>query len=450
MKPNLVRTEKHALKAGSEDLAAAVAAIAAYRKLVRALAGIALVHWPELTAAESRCFAFERLFHATADNPHPRYLTIDRMFPKFPSYLRRAAIEAACGAVSSYLSNYSNWLGGKRARRDAKPPQLGRFLDVNPPLYGGNLLMVSENFKSVYIKLLYPQGWRFSEAMPVFGRLRRLDDDHLLSPTLIKKGGKLLLACPVKLDYARWAGGDLVCAVDVGINTAATCVIVDSTGTVRARKFLRSGCHNDQLDKLAQQVRNRASKTVNLSKGFCATLYRRMSGLSQDAAQKMANAIVAFANEHEATSLVFENLKGWRPRAKRARLRQRFHRWLHRLLVKKATYKAEERGMKVSLEYPRGTSAWAHDGSGKVSRDSKNYSLCTFASGKRYNADLNAALNIAARYIVRMLAITPGNRPAAATGKSSRAASRMPIVLADLWEYAGAPRLASLETQASA
>lgn len=72
-------------------------------------------------------------------------------------------------------------------------------------------------------------------------------------------------------------------------------------------------------------------------------------------------------------------------------MRQRFHRWLHRLLVKKATCKCEELGLKVALDAPRGTSAWAHDGSGAVRRDDKNHALCTFASGKRYNADLNAA-----------------------------------------------------------
>ena len=72
-------------------------------------------------------------------------------------------------------------------------------------------------------------------------------------------------------------------------------------------------------------------------------------------------------------------------------------------------------------------------------RDNKNYALCTFASGKRYNADLKAALNIAARFIAKMLGVTTGDRPAAGTGESSGPASRMPIVLADVWRHAGAP-----------
>lgn len=52
---------------------------------------------------------------------------------------------------------------------------------------------------------------------------------------------------------------------------------------------------------------------------------------------------------------------------------------------------------------PKNTSALAFDGSGKVSRDNNNFSLCTFTSGKRYHCDLNASYNIGARYFLRAL-----------------------------------------------
>ncbi len=112
------------------------------------------------------------------------------------------------------------------------------------------------------------------------------------------------------------------------------------------------------------------------------------------------------------------------------------HRFLHRMLVQKVSWLAEEAQVKVAFVAPRGTSAWAYDGSGKVRRDKKNYSLCRFANGKRYNADYNAVSNIAARYLARMLDIVPRERPAAGTGKSSGPATRMPFVLADIWANA--------------
>jgi transposase len=139
--------------------------------------------------------------------------------------------------------------------------------------------------------------------------------------------------------------------------------------------------------------------------------------------------------------VVFEDLKHFHPKGGKhnSGLKQRFQRWLHRLLAKRAALMCEEQGIKVAYIYPRGTSSWAYDGSGEVVRDKKNYALALFASGKRFNADLNAALNIAARFIAKMLGVTAGDRPAAETGKSSGSASRMPIVLADVWRHAGAP-----------
>ena len=60
-------------------------------------------------------------------------------------------------------------------------------------------------------------------------------------------------------------------------------------------------------------------------------------------------------------------------------------------------------GIRVFLINPKNTSALAFDGSGKVSRDNNNFSLCTFTSGKRYHCDLNASYNIGARYFLRTL-----------------------------------------------
>lgn len=50
----------------------------------------------------------EKLTHATKDNPLPSY-TFDKLFPKFPSYLRRSAISDAIGIVSSHRSNLKNY-----------------------------------------------------------------------------------------------------------------------------------------------------------------------------------------------------------------------------------------------------------------------------------------------------------------------------------------------------
>ena len=50
----------------------------------------------------------EKLVHGNK-NREAKYQEFDKMFHKYPSYLRRATITAAIGAVSSYRSNLANW-----------------------------------------------------------------------------------------------------------------------------------------------------------------------------------------------------------------------------------------------------------------------------------------------------------------------------------------------------
>lgn len=74
-------------------------------------------------------------------------------------------------------------------------------------------------------------------------------------------------------------------------------------------------------------------------------------------------------------------------------------------------------------------------------RDRRNAQLATLSSGKWYNADLNGALNIAARGLALLLGLKAlASDKQAATGKSSGAVARMPPVLAHIWAHAQVPR----------
>ena len=80
---------------------------------------------------------------------------------------------------------------------------------------------------------------------------------------------------------------------------------------------------------------------------------------------------------------------------------------------------------------PQYTSKYAYDGTGAVKRDPKNYANCVFPTGKRYNADLNGALNIAARYWHKKLL---GQKSSELwSGKSSSHTPRIPVTLSALW-----------------
>jgi IS605 OrfB family transposase len=458
MTSKLIRTEKHALATTPEVRSDVQRTIAVYRRAVRLLATVALTHWPELGPLRSkeRLTALEALVHPTKLRPQVRYAALSFALGKMPSYLRRAALNAALGAASSFLSNYSNWLDDAARERGSRPPRFG-VSNVFPSLYGGNMILVSEDLRTVRLKLLDAHGlWRFSEPLSLKGRLKRLTDEMALSPSLMSEGAHAWLSCPVQVKRKKFIHNKhvgRVCAVDVGINNAAVAAVVDSTGTVIARKFLTCARHNDQRERLSvaiskKQAQSHGAQGRRMGRGFCKSLFRRIAGLSLEAARTLASELVAWARAQGAQALVLEDLKGWKPKGRGTRQRQRFHRFQHRMLVKYIVFQAEEHGLRVLHEYARGTSAYAYDGSGLVKRDRENMSLATFSNGRRYHADLNAAYNIAARGLARMLGVEGREKegrlePASgAGGKSSAASSRMPIVLADIWAYARASAVA--------
>lgn len=489
--PKIIRSEAHALRMNHAMRMDVERTIAFYRRVVKMASTIAMTHWPEIGSLTGNepAKSLERLIHPTSKRPIIRYAVVSRALGKMPSYLRRAALEHAVGCVSSFLSNYSNWidaLNDKSRAMGAKPPKLG-FSNVFPSLYGGNTIevgttpaakqeineaRVARSLKKsltfigpmrpvkkidtskglstglVRIKLLMENGqWEFCNPLTLQGKKKRLaaDGSMDLSPSLMQRGAKVWLNCPVAVRPPRYITNESfkkevdgraqrVCSIDVGINTAATAAIVDSTGTVIERKFFTCGRHNDQRDRLQEMIARKQSQTVGSSdskvgKGFCASLARRIAGLNKDAARQLSSSLMAFAREHGAKAIVIEALKGWRPKGPNKAQRKRFHRFQHRMMVECLQHAAAELGMRVVEVYARGTSRWAYDGSGKVKRSKKNAQLATFASGRRYNADLNGALNIAGRGIAMLLGIKVD------AGKRSGSIAGMPLVLSDVWKH---------------
>ena len=115
-------------------------------------------------------------------------------------------------------------------------------------------------------------------------------------------------------------------------------------------------------------------------------------------------------------------------------MKKRFHHWLHRSLVERTAEKFRELGGSAQTVYPRGTSSWAFDGSGRIRRDKRQYELATFPNGKRYNADLNASYNIGARYWAHKLGLTRRKDGQVPHGRSPCGTPRMPATLSLLWD----------------
>ncbi|MEN9210056.1 MAG: transposase [Thermostichus sp. DG02_2_bins_29] len=439
-KSAIIRTDKWGLNPLPEVKLHLLETVDEYRAYCKALSYLVMGHWPNLVAAPSFCAAVEKLIHPTSKNSSPRYRYFQTRFYKFPSYLRRAAIEFVKGQVSSYLTRYRDWQAGIRNRRDAKPPVFNVGAGCYPALYKGQLVKFDDDLLVASIKVWNGSDWVWAEV-PIASKRKRHLTGAIKSPYLVISEKHCPLAVPFSISPPTLKiESDVECGVDVGINTLATASIVCPDGTVLARRFIHPASDIDRRDKQANLIRQKARKTKTLHRGFAKTPYRKARGIQANIAQQVSRQIVNFALEHGASTIVFEHLEGWRPKGgkKRSRLKQKFHGWLHRRLVRLTEQKFQEEGGKVVYVYARGTSSWAYDGSGKVRRSRTQYELATFANGKQYSADLSASYNIAVRYLAYKLKLTHRKDGQVAKGRSSCATPGMPVTLSLLWDWEAA------------
>jgi IS605 OrfB family transposase len=430
-----IRTDKWRIVATSEQKKLLQNTVSEFRRLVRCLVGVVNTHWTTigLLDAKAQIPAVEKLIHATAKNPSPKYQYFNRRFYKFPSYYRRGAIQFAIGQVSSFNTRYREWQSGIRKRKDSLPPKLNADCGTYPSLYKGQCIRFADDLNSAAIKVFTGTDWVWETVGITGHRERHLNpNNQRKSPYLIVNGKGCHLSVPFQIKKPQIKDKKSVLSVDLGINTTATVSLVNFDGTVSYREFLHPGRDIDQRDKRLKRIGKKASLTGKLQRGFARRLYRKAGNINREIGQKVSARLVKIAKQYSVKYIVFEHLKGWRPRAgkKRSTLKQRFHGWLHRRIVNLTEMKWSELGGKVVFVNPRGTSSYAYDGSGKLKRSSTNYELAVFATGKRYNCDLSASYNIGARFILQLLG---GNSPQDDDGKSTSSSPRSRGTLSMLW-----------------
>ncbi len=344
-----------------------------YRQAVSYLTEIYEQVWAELKMipeAKKRFNAAEHLVHTTKKN-HAHF-GFDIRFPKMPSYLRRAAIQHALGSYRDVM--YREGTEGK---------------------------------DEAYLKLYDGHDWRWFRVC-----LSHTDMEYLRrnwygkkasAPTLEKRHHKYFLRfsyieevtltqTPVK--------EQIICSVDLGINTDAVCTIMRADGTVLGRKFIDFPSEKDRMYRTLGRIRRFQRKHGSAQAGERWAYTRR---LNIELSRKIAGAVAEYAWENHADVIVFEYLEmnGKISGSKR----QKLQLWRKRDIQKRCEHQAHRKGMRISRICAWNTSRLAYDGSGMVLRDWRNHSLCAFQTGKRYNCDLSASYNIGARYFIRELLI---------------------------------------------
>ena len=415
------------------DLNALKTSIDIYRDTLRVLIPIINDNWETLSEyefANQRYNCIEKWIHNTKSNQ--AIYDFDEQFPKLPTYLRRSAIATALGIVSSYHSNLANW----EKEPKGQAPQLSLTHYTYPAYYKKNLFRNFDPIRqTIELKVFKNGDWVFETY-----KLKTSDctyyQNHLTGkkqnvPIIQKKGRRFYATFSYEENVPLVPEESIskICAVDLGLGTDATCCIMDQDGTVYARKFISFSEEHDRLHTQLGRIKRNQKRGFRHNK----TLWRKVSGISQDIADKTVKAILDFGNDHGVDVFVLEYLdfKG-KNAVKRA------HFWRYKRIYKVLAQRAHQYGLRIARVNARYTSRLAFDGSGWSKRGREiapeiPYALMEFPNGKTYNADLNASYNIGARYFIRHIlkAVTVTQR-LALEAKVPQVAKRSTCTLSDL------------------
>ena len=352
-----------------------------------------------------------------------------------PSYLRRAAIRHALGSVSSYKTRMDLWT---KSGEKTGMPKLVYENHAMPVFYRGVMYREgAEGKEEAYLKLYDGHDWKWFCV-----RLNHTDKEYLRKNWSGKKASAPILEKRHHKYFLRFSYTEeitltktpvkeqVICSVDLGINNDAVSTFMRADGTVLGRRFINHPSEKDWMYRTLGRIRKFQREHGSAqSRGRWAYTKR----LNIELGKKIAGAIIRYAEENHADVIVFEYLEMQGKIS--GKKKQKLHLWRKRDIQKRCEHQAHRKRMRVSRVCAWDTSRLAYDGSGRVSRDPKNHSLCVFQTGKRYNCDLSASYNIGARYFIReLLKPLPATERSLLEAKVPSVKRRISCVYADLGE----------------
>ena len=386
--------------------------IAVFRDVVSYLTHAACDHLEEvlpLSSFDETTF-MDGLVHRTKNNPSPAYPEFDVLFRRLPSYIRRAANHAACGQVRSHESNcdhYYAWRDDLVKRRHhvrKMEPGFSYTPNVFPTVYRDQSYSLEDN--TISIKVWKNNSWQWIKVSAPARDLKCLAaaaaHGKVMNPKLVYAYRKYYLEFPVQYKTSGFSKTPLyeqrVLGTDLGLNNGAVCSSVDAYGSIHGRHFSPFKEEMARIDHIIGLIRK---KSHTSGKGqSLSSLYTKLQGLKEDYCRRLARWIVDTAVSERVYGIVLEHLDKMKGHG---RLSARIHNWCMAKIRDYIRGMAFREGIRVFIINPKGTSMYAFDGSGLIVRDKKNFSKCTFVSGKQYNCDLSASYNIGARYFLRTI-----------------------------------------------
>ena len=370
-----------------------------YRNAVSFFISLIEKEWPYIASTDENAVnVVERLSHKTKDNPNPKY-NFDAYLYKFPSYLRRSAISEAYGIVASYKANLDDYNRSNRRGID-NPPRLEYKHNSMPKFYISSCGMFKWTGETTCkIKVFKYNDWVWMELNLRPSDVRYIrSKGKVLSPTIQLKRDKSYFIFPVESKAVLPKDVDKVVGIDLGLNSLATLCVMDDKGTIYERKFITNNKETDLLNHLLNK-----KKKLQRNKKSTKSIFREINNCQDRLEVYTCKEIIEFALDNDAKAIVFEHLSPYMKA--RGSYKEKLHLWRKKGIINRLSHMAHLNNLKYSVVCATNTSKLAFDGSGEVLRGKKagfkNNKMCKFKNGKKYNCDLSASYNIAARYFIR-------------------------------------------------
>lgn len=399
-----------------------------YRKAVDYLLNVVDSNWNIISAEKGnrRVNVVEVLIHKTDDNPNPQY-DFDEQFYKFPSYIRRGAINEAIGRISSYRTILEKWESDPEGKR----PSIPSVGNTCPCMYKQEMYRKAGKYQA-RLKVFIRNTWDW-----IYVDLKKSDIDYIekhckkckeCAPTLKKRGKQWFLDFPFKEKVELTESRNIALAVELGINTSATVTVMSSDGTILGRHFLRLPNETDSLKRSLNRIK-KANQNGNKK---TPRLWAKAKKESRIIAMKTAAFIMDLAVLYDIDVIVFAHIS--RNRRGSGVSKEMFRMWKSAVVQNTVTHRAHRHGMRVSFVNGTNKRMLAFDGSGSTIRDKYHKSgTCQFQSGKIYNYSLNASYNIGARFFVNdILKSLPEKERLLTTAKVPECSKRSTCTLSTL------------------
>ena len=312
-----------------------------------------------------------RLHHAT-------YYDLRARYPRLPSQLVISARVRATEAVKSAITREKK---GRKVSQPASALAPIRY-DVRTYSIKPRQGMVSLASVGGRLKMSFSVD---PHAQSILAQAAGFD-----SADLLYRKGRFWLHVAVTLPDVEFHSSGEVVGVDVGLSRPAVC---------SNNRFFGKRCWKEVERRYFRLRRSLQRKGTCSAKRHLRKLAGKVNRFRRDCDHVLSRRIVD--SVQPGTVIVVENLVGIRTRTeRRGRESRRLHSWSFARLRRFLTYKAEAKGCKVEGIDPRHTSQTCSS-CGHVHRSNRRSQarfLCR-ACGFELNADLNAARNIARKYL---------------------------------------------------